>query len=123
MKLDYDCIRYILLKIEELDYDSSNIYLEDIVNETYDFPTVSYHIDLLLDNNYVEAKYMPILGARYKQFIIKRMTMQGHEYLSVVRDNGVWAKTKNELKKVSGYAPFDIVKTVATKFSLDILGF
>tara|TARA_R100001143_G_scaffold58091_1_gene55699 strand:- start:472 stop:918 length:447 start_codon:yes stop_codon:yes gene_type:complete len=39
----------------------------------------------------------------------------GHDYLDAVRDSGIWSKTQQQLKKLSGSATLEVVKAVAAK--------
>lgn len=43
-----------------------------------------------------------------------RLTSQGHDYLDAIRDQGIWAKTKDVVAKTGGSATLEIVKALAT---------
>lgn len=116
---DFDCIRHILLAVE--DSLAPRLHVNDLSNETYDLSCISYHVSLLLDAGYLDAAKVPILGSPYPQFIIRRLTIQGHDYLDTIRDERVWTETKKKFKKSTVALSFDLVKTIASKVALDFL--
>ena len=101
MKLNPDCVRDILLKVEEIpdvhhhwDFNSKNIpelFLQ------YTKEEVIYHIrqcDLcgfLLN---------PSHSVNYDYYSASDLTPQGHEFLNNIRENNVWTGVKNVAAKV-----------------------
>ena len=121
MKLDYNCIRHILLSTEKL--DDSKITTELLSDESYSSKTISEHIKCLLDVDYIEVSG-PIrtMRSEYDGYIIHRLTMQGHQYLDSVRDDAVWKKTLRTIGSKTTSISLDIVKEVATSFIKASLG-
>lgn len=109
MKLDYDIIRHILLTIESS--DSNRLSVKDFCTEEYTPEIISYHILLLMDEEYIEAQ--PLRAVRSQDFLIHRMTMKGHQYLDSVRDNQIWKETKSTIAKVTSSITLDLIKSVA----------
>ncbi|MCI9641227.1 MAG: DUF2513 domain-containing protein [Eubacterium sp.] len=101
MKLNYDCVREVLLYIEENLQYGQILYSSDIELENYEYEDVQYTIDLLADSAYIKANKLQVLGPTLPSFHIYSLTMQGHELLDNIRDNSVWKKIK---KKISGLA-------------------
>lgn len=117
MKRDLELLRNILLRLETEDYTKINkITVETFVNplglsdekDPFGDPRdlspfeqeaakVSYHLQLLLDEYFIEATDAPILGRSYKNFYIKRMTSRGHDYLDSIRSPQLWKSTKDKL--------------------------
>lgn len=113
MKRDLDLIRHILLTLEADDFSQKTRYtVSTFVDDTLsadsddsrqnspyvqEFARVSGHINLLLDEGFIEAKFFPEFYEGYDDFIIERMTSFGHDYLDSVRDDNVWSKTKEKL--------------------------
>jgi len=120
VKLDYEIIRDILLKIENC--ENNKIAVSTFCNDIYDEKIISYHIALLLDVNYIEATPLCYIGSNYTDYIVKRMTMQGHQYLDSIRDNKIWEETKNTISKTTSSVSLDIVKAVALKIACKFLG-
>ena len=121
MKLDYNCIRHILLTIES--DDSQKLTVSSFCTDEYPPKIISGHIQCLLDTAYIETG-MPMLfiGSKYPDFIVNRITMQGHEYLNTVRDNKVWAETLNKIGKSAASVSLEIVKDVAASIIKASLG-
>lgn len=120
MKLNYDCVREVLLYIEENLQYGQILYSSDIELENYEYEDVQYTIDLLADSAYIKANKLQALGPTLPSFHIYSLTMQGHELLDNIRDNSVWKKIK---KKVSGLASVSlpIINSVGSAIIKEIL--
>lgn len=117
MKRDLELLRDILLQLENDDYTKihkitveSFINSPDLSDERNPFgdpralspfeqeaTKISYHLELLLDEGFIEVTEAPILGRTYKNFFIKRITSRGHDYLDSVRDDSIWSATKDKI--------------------------
>ena len=95
MKRNLELIRHILLTMESS--SKTRICIEDFETTEYDPKTISYHINLLLDCDYLDATVVPMCGCPYDQFIVHRLTSQGHDYLDSVRDDNIWEETKKQI--------------------------
>lgn len=120
MKLNYDCVREVLLYIEENLQYGQILYSSDIELENYEYEDVQYTIDLLADSAYIKANKLQVLGPTLPSFHIYSLTMQGHELLDNIRDNSVWKKIK---KKVSGLASVSlpIINSVGSAIIKELL--
>lgn len=112
MRIDYDLIREILLFVEELTDGHTNYTYDSIYESIPEDPQkVWYHIKYLTDVDYIEAA---------NGFFID-ITPIGRAYLDSVRDESVWTTVKEQMKSVKTM-PLDVVKAVATKVVLNLLG-
>lgn len=113
MKLDYDCIRYILITIENS--DNPRLLASSLSNETYNVNTILYHIECLLDVHYLDvSKPISSLGSLYNDYFIFRITMHGHQFLDSIRNTDVWNKTKTTAKEVGATTLNSILKISET---------
>ena len=64
---------------------------------------------------------MHSMGCHYDEFIIKRMTSYGHDYLDNVRDDTIWNETKQKINGVASSVSLEIVKSVAQKIILGLI--
>lgn len=124
MKRDLDLIRKILLAIENA--DSLNYYngipqLAADIGCT-DLVLVSFHVTLLADNDYIDVIDTSCCGIDYDDYIIKRLTSDGCDYLDNIRSDNIWNKTKDVLSQAGGSCALDIVKSIAGKIILNQLG-
>lgn len=119
---DLDLIRNILLAIEANTNPYNRLSVQNFVSDDYDEFMVSGHIKLLLDCDFIEASKIAICGQAFDDYIIKRLTMFGFDYLDSVRSDSVWDATKAKIKEVASGASLDVVKTVASSVILSALG-
>ena len=117
MKRDFELIRTLLLKIEE-EMRPGDWY-EPII-ENVDESMINYHIKMLRDKGYIDAKDLSSKDGI--SFVVTGMTMEGHDYLDTVRNNTVWEKTKKKVIDKSLDLTFDVVKTVAGQIINQTLG-
>lgn len=120
MKRDLDLIRQILLKIEA--DTSTRLSLRSFTDDPKQFPVISFHLELLLDANFIVAKPLRGIGQSYTDFYIRRLTNSGCDYLDSIRDSKIWDKTKDKLLSVGGSATLEVVKAVASGIVKSTLG-
>lgn len=102
MKLDIECVRDVLIYIEEnLEYNStltlSSIY--DELAPRYQKNQIDYTCIKLLEGNYmnlitknVEGKVLPLA--------VSSLTFDGHQFLEKIRNPKVWNPTKRFAKNL-----------------------
>jgi Hypothetical protein (DUF2513) len=101
MKRDMELVRAVLLKVEGLNLPVGATLCAypsepELQIEGYDPDQVAYHLNLLIDEGFVQ-------GARTTsiQFVIEGLTWKGHEFLDDTRDPDVWSKAKERAKGVA----------------------
>lgn len=109
MKRDMDFLRQLLLHIEANDgYNGSSygpVLGKDIGR---DEDITLYHMKLLADAGYVDVVTWLAHGAP----LICGLTSQGHDFLDSIRDQDIWDKTQEGMKKAGGFS-LDLVKALA----------
>ena len=97
MRRDWDTIREILTRLEDLPNTDAMLRLSDFPSDrSYE---CSYHVELLVDAGLVEGGMSETLGRGPKDFFARRLTWSGHEFLDAIRSDNVWNKTKKNLPK------------------------
>lgn len=100
MRLNPDCIRDILLFVEEnTDFENNDVDASVLVESLikYDKNTLFYHI-----NKMNSAKLFDEVEYCENELIyISSLSWTGHAYLDNIRDNNIWAKTKSAVGKLS----------------------
>ena len=101
LKLNQDCVRDLLLFLEE------NLGLGSFINISSDFHEdalsnysandLIYTAQKLLEADYVDAKIMHFMGTNIPSVRISSITYQGHQFLDNIRDDNVYTKTKSIL--------------------------
>ena len=127
MKLNHDCLREVMLAIEDIDiaeipFGTDNYYLyEDIkLVEKYSKEDILYSLIQLTDAQYIDGS-VEGYGDGETGVTFSKITWKGHEYLDTVRDPKVWKQTKAATSKLASVS-IDIVTQVATNVSLKLLG-
>lgn len=108
MKLDFDCIRDVLLTIESKTeiterFEYACVKLNEVISE---LPQYSPQDIFYTAQKLEEAKLITIYresGMRRapNDFAISDITYEGHQYLNSVRDNSVWSKVKASAKSLT----------------------
>lgn len=121
MKLNHDCIRDILLFVE--DHTTSVKYyvlasdLQDSLADTYSLDTINYHIYQVKSFNLVED--VSFADGR-NPIRIFDLTPFGHEYVSNIRDNKVWSKIKSSTNKLASVG-IEILIAKASEIAFSLL--
>ncbi len=118
MKLLHDCVRDVMLCIEE------NLDDGQTISTTYIFETLKDYS--LKDINYTckklkEAGYLIIEQFIGGNIMVRDITYSGHQFLDSIRDNNIWIKTKSKISKLAGVS-LPIIQQVATQMIAIELG-
>ena len=111
MKLNPDCLRDILLVIEEStsytdDVDSDKFALNSKMDK-YSYEEVFYHVRQAdLSNLLYKTTFFK--GG----FIIQDLSPEGHKFLNDIRNDNNWTKTK-EVAKKTGSLSLDALKIIS----------
>lgn len=101
MKLNHDCVRDLLLHIEEnLTY---GYYLEvsEATLKSYSREELLYTADKLLEAGYLDGNKRNTINSSLPYIRITAITWSGHQFLDNIRDDGVWKDTKKVLSRFS----------------------
>ena len=102
MKLNYDCLRSLLLELEEFENIDENL--------NYQSMTLDDMINAQIMNADISI-YMCIYSS---------LTYDGHQFLDNVRSNSIWSKTKSIAKKL-GCTSLNSLMSIAGKIALDVI--
>lgn len=122
MKLNQECVRDLLLAIEEqLRLDSIDI--ENLMDQSDNYLRVNDQYKYELDELIYTAQKLKEAGFingsssinydQFTDFIVESITWDGHKFLDTVRDNKVWSDTKKITSKFSSVS-LSLVETVAS---------
>jgi hypothetical protein len=84
------------------------------LNEAFDAredimePSDRHQLWLMQDAGWIEG--------RHAEEGFFRITSRGHDYLDAVRNDGIWAQTREAVRDAGGSATLEIVKAVAIGF-------
>jgi hypothetical protein len=112
-----DLIRKLLLTIELHPFTAA---LENPRIEGYEAETVDHHVHLLWKAGLVDAEDIGYTGA-HRAAAARALTWDGHEALAALRNETVWARTKELLAKAGG-ASVSIMLDLAKQVAKEQLG-
>lgn len=127
MKPNPDCIRDILITVENMNYNSS--YTVQQLHDhlpAYSIEELNYHCLQMIDAELLNAKSMNVIGYISPQiWRIFDLTYTGHQFLADIRSESTWNKTKSIAKNVGSeslHALKDIAVSVVTSAIQNKLG-
>lgn len=111
MKLNYDCIRSVLLELEknlDIDEDLRRVYvpIENLFQQLpkYEPKDILYTVEKLSEAGYIKAS-IQYAGRMFNDGQVESITYQGHEFLESVRNNKLWENVKSILSKLGTASP------------------
>lgn len=125
LKLNTDCIRDVLLYLEEnLKIDNRNfvsITLSTLQENLSKYPSddVFYTIYNLSEARFIDCKWGIITDENYRHCDISNITYRGHKFLETVRPETIWQKTKTIVSKV-GVHTLDFIEDIAKEVAIEL---
>lgn len=120
MKRDWELIRRIMFRAEET--PNRSLDSSDLVDAEHDERSVADHVQQLKDAGLVEASVLRSAQDGPVAAQVDRLTWHGHEFLEAIRNDTVWSKTKDAMRKRGGAVTLDIVQSVATAIAKGMWG-
>lgn len=115
MKLNEECVRAVLLDVENEYQFGSFLHLKDFEeNQAFKFSKeeIEYTIIRLEEAGFIIAT-IDWVNARPFNVYVGSLTWQGHEFLDNVRDTKVWRETRKVASKV-GSVSLSMLATIAS---------
>ena len=118
MKLNPDCIRDILLFLEEnleiKDGSFTAVSLQTLEDSltAYSKEDIFYSVYNLREIHYIEGRFMGADNLKMYVCHIENITYAGHQFLDSVRPETVWNQTKSIIKKM-GIHTLEFIESVA----------
>lgn len=126
MKLNYDCLRKLLLVLEkelvmteDLEYPDLRFCQVTSLMPDYSKADIAYTTIMAEEAGLINAHIVSADDAFCDCFYFS-LTYDGHQFLDNIRDNGVWDKTKTVLGKIGG-ASLNVISSVAIKIVTSLL--
>jgi len=119
MKLNNDCIRDILLYIEDkTDFEKPILSVDILTNDLsqYDKNTLYYHLKMISQANLVDNVFF----ADDIPYTVSNLSLDGHQFLTAIRSDKNWNKTK-EIAKTVGSSSLTVIKDIATKVLSEVI--
>ena len=132
MKLNPDCIRDVLLYLEEnltVDYTTrtfSKIRVENMIepflmlHTSYEANEVLYSIYNLQQIGYIDGRFPNAGNQKMMVCEIENITWNGHQFLNTIRSQPIWEATKSGAAKL-GITSLHALSTIAMQVSNAII--
>lgn len=119
MKLNHDCVRKLLLFLEENLECTGEFDLSCAHIDGFSYDDLFYTSMKLKEAGYINATiHIDICGEG--EAMISCITWDGHKFLDTIRDNQVWSNTKKILSKVSSTS-ITFVSNVASQVLTNLI--
>lgn len=104
MKREMDLIRAIVLKLEDMEMSPGAIYVINVLQgdfevEGYTNEQVFYHAKQVVAAGLIDEGG----GGSMSGFGFRSLTPRGHDFADTVRDDKIWAMTKDGAVKAGGF--------------------
>lgn len=124
MKLNHECVRSILLAIEEKHQYGKVLRLEEILQSDrlseFNEDEIKYVLIKLADAKYIEGT--PQYGSNELiYFDCNGLTWSGHQFLDTIRDPEVWKKTKRIASKLTSVS-ITMLSSIGSQVLTKLLG-
>lgn len=99
MRLNPDCMRAVLLVLEDSDYGKT-VYQKDLYSQLeneYSHEDIDYSISKLKEAGFINARIKSYDNGQSPIIYIDDITYEGHQFLSSIRSNTIWEKVKEKL--------------------------
>ncbi|MED4904087.1 DUF2513 domain-containing protein [Parageobacillus thermoglucosidasius] len=117
MKLNQDCVRNLLLTIEEelsINEPLDAVRLQQKPRlQQYSLDDIVYTISKLKEAGFINADVLVTLDGT--DAIVSSLTYNGHLFLDNIRDDGVWKLTKQAASKLSSVS-LNILAELASSY-------
>lgn len=104
MKLDMDCVRDVLIELEELPLDCHTPFSFSNSVNLHGIDDVCYTLAKLHEGNYINAEVHRLTSGQYDFYGIYDLTFSGHEFLAKIRDPKQWRAVKKGITAVGNYS-------------------
>lgn len=123
MKLDHDCVRDVMLTIEEEFNLNTRLHAEQFSQlprlKDYPYENVLYALIKLKEGGLINAGVLSHSDGT--KVIVSSLTYEGHQLLDNIRDNAVWQKTKQAASKLESVS-LSILGELAVIYVKQFLG-
>lgn len=114
MKLNIDCMRDVLLIIEQCGYQEMPSF-QKIVDLLPDYSSddISYSCEKLYEAEFIDAVHKNYMCGQCPIIKIKNITYSGHQFLDDIRNDNNWGKVK-EIASSVGSISVNAISQIAT---------
>ncbi|WP_323610924.1 DUF2513 domain-containing protein [Erysipelothrix enhydrae] len=120
MKLNHDCVRSVLLYLEEEMGLRSVLFASKIELEEYEMDDILYTVEKLSEAGFLNCISASDLNRT--DYSIRSITWIGHQFLDNIRDENVFKEVKTTVFEKVGSASLLILSELTREFIMKKLG-
>lgn len=113
MRLNNECVRDLLLTIEENLGINDKVSIDDFELPNYSDDELIYTALKLIEAGFINGESSRMIDGSIFVYV-SSLTWDGHKFLDNIRDNEVWSKTKSIVSKFSSVS-LGIISNVAAQ--------
>lgn len=113
MTRDMDLVRKILLALEQKEPPTTTEFLRI---DDYPSDIVAQHCEMMYQHGLIQQFNAQKTFGGFGLWEVGGITWEGYDYLDSIRDDSIWAKTKDAIKKKGLPMIVDTIKTVSSAF-------
>ena len=118
MKRDMDLVRQILLDLSESNESlPASVFKTSTISEK----TVGYNMVIMAEAGLINITRTGADGNPYFYVCADSLTWEGNDFLSAVKNEGVWLKIKKKVAKTASDAPLEVFKALAVKALTELM--
>jgi len=107
MQRDWDLIRALMLRAENLETDKKL----DEAFDRWDEKTVKEHLRLMYEKGLIDA-VVSAYGNTIGRVVVNRVTWEGHDFLAAIKNETIWKQVTGHVKKTVGEVTIDVLKSL-----------
>lgn len=119
MKLNNECVRDLMLFIEENIGLNESLSINNVKIKKYSLEDLIYTSKKLHEAGYINAEIEEYLDDDHSVYIYS-LTWSGHKFLDNIRDNNVWKTTKVIISKFSSVS-LGIIENVSAQVITNLI--
>lgn len=119
MRINYDCIRDVLMNLEDMlvlneNLENNIVTLEELCAALPDYQKqeIAYSLIMLDEAEYIQANIQSCDDCIMDVFVCG-ITFEGHKYLDTVRSSPIWEETKKTFKEKAIEMTIETIMLVA----------
>ena len=123
MKLNPDCVRDVMLALEDLltinacgyfgCVTLNDLQQNDLIQGKYDLPSLKYTLIQLHESKYIVSDFsVDVAHLKYSLQYILYITPQGHDFLATIQSNETWKPIKRVLQ-VAGNVSLSMLESIS----------
>lgn len=118
MELNYDCLRDVLLFIEQTSRPEKILFLDNFLNaETlgnYSEEDIKYVLAKLDETELLKSDTSFAYPSILTDFKVTTITFVGHEFLNNIKDDGIWKKAKKKATEIASNVSIAFLSQIAS---------